>query len=213
MVLKSRFTAPVPECSVQKWIFGSSKGSLPDKKAWIDADRPNEHYLTLKETRLLAKRMAVGLLDTGLQSGDRVLLFSANNLYYPVAVLAVWMAGGIFTGANPIAVARELAYQLKDSDARFMLAADNNIGIALEAAKAVGMTRDRIFAFDSSLSSPAAGTENAIPHWSHLLGSREMGEQFEWIEPVDCKSATCAINYSSGTVSLKVRILMCGCGF
>ncbi|KAM5352554.1 hypothetical protein ACJ41O_005276 [Fusarium nematophilum] len=205
MPIKSRFSVSVPNCSIQQWIFGSSSGPLPDKKAWIDADRPQTHHLTYNEARLLAKRIATGLLENGLKPGDRVLLFSGNSIFFPTIVLGIWMAGGVFTGANPGYVARELSFQLKDSEASFLIAAEGVLDVALDAATQVGMKADRVFMVDSTWPDSSVLDKNprkGSRHWAELVVSREKGEAFEWSEPKDSKSVTCTLNYSSGTTGL-----------
>lgn len=203
MAIESRFSVPVPNCSIQKWIFGSCCDPLPDRKTWIDADNPNTQYLTLSSARLLAKRIAVGLLEHGLRPGDRVLVFSGNNVVFPVVMLGIWMAGGIFTGANPNFVPRELAYQLKDSGATIMLAATKSWKVAAQAAAMVGMGSGKVFTFDGSipdLNDAENTTAAELQSWTRLVVSKEKGEKFVWDEPLDSSTATCTLNYSSGTV-------------
>lgn len=98
MVITSRWSVPIPHCSLQQWIFESSNGHLPDRKAFIDPEKPDTNYVTMSNYRLLAKRVALGLQNAGLQSGDRVLIFSGNNIFFPSFFLGVLMAGGIVTG-------------------------------------------------------------------------------------------------------------------
>jgi len=49
------------------------------------------------------------------------------------------MGGGIFTSANPAFTQDELAYQLKDSRARFLLAANLYLEKVFEGAKLAAM--------------------------------------------------------------------------
>lgn len=124
MVIHSRWEAPIPSCSLPKWVFGSSFGPLPETPQFIDPDHPEGRVITRGGYRLWSKRIALGLQRAGLKTGDRVLLFSGNNIFFPSVFMGVLMAGGVFTGANPSFVARELAYQLKDSGAYILIAAD-----------------------------------------------------------------------------------------
>ncbi len=215
MTIPSRFREPVPRCSLQQWIFGSSQSALPDKKQYIDAERPDTHFLTKGEYRLVAKRVALGLLDAGLQRGDRVLVFSSNSLYFPSVFLGILMAGGIFTGANPTFVARELAHQLRDADARYMLAAAGSLATALEAADAVGLPRARTYVLDDFADMPAdialrdghakaAFDSSGTRHWLELLdaGNVRRALAWDWAEPEDPEHTTCALNYSSGTTGV-----------
>lgn len=212
MVIRSRWAIPIPQCSLQKWIFGSSKEALEggDGKAMIDADRPDTHFLTFDEYRLLSKRIGLGLQQAGLKPGDRVLVFSGNNVYFPSAFLGVLMAGGIFTGANPGFVARELAYQLRDSGASFLIAAKDSLDVAVLAAEEAGLPKDRVYIFDAEQdprgSRPAPGTEGrqrGLKHWTELIQT-DLAEaaSWDWVEPSDPKKTTCCLNYSSGTTGV-----------
>ncbi|GJC79418.1 4-coumarate--CoA ligase-like 7 [Colletotrichum liriopes] len=175
MPINSRWSEPIPNCSLQTWIFGSSFDPLSNRKAFYDADRPDTHYLTFSDYRFVAKQIAIGLQAAGLKPGDRVLLFSGNNLFFPVIFLGVLMAGGIFTGANPGFVTRELAYQLTDSGATFMVAAEGSLDIALEAAKEVSMPASNVFVFDTTIpgsSKPEKPARSGARHWTELLAPR-----------------------------------------
>ncbi|KAG8169066.1 hypothetical protein KVR01_001815 [Diaporthe batatas] len=210
MVIKSRWNIPIDDGSLQKWIFGSSKGPLPDRKTFLDAERPDTHFLTFAEYRLLAKRVGLGLQQAGLEPGDRVLVFSGNNLYFPSVFLGVLMAGGVFTGANPTFVAREVAYQLRDSGATFMFAASASLDIALQAAEEAGLAKDRVLVFDAESDAraekPTPGTNGrrqGARHWTELLhAGRAQAESWDWVEPSDAANTTCCLNYSSGTTGV-----------
>lgn len=212
MVVESRWAVPIPSCSLQKWIFGSSKGPLQggDVKAMADAERPDTHFLTYDEYRLMGKRIALGLQQAGLKPGDRVLLFSGNNVYFPSVFLGVIMAGGIFTGANPGFVARELAYQLRDSGASFLIAAKDSLDVAVQGAEEAGLAKDRVYIFDAEQdprgNRPAPGVrgrQRGLKHWTELIqGDIAAAAAWDWIEPSDPKKTTCALNYSSGTTGV-----------
>lgn len=206
MPIESRFSVPVPNCSIQSWILNTTTtGPLANEKAWIDADNPRTRYLTYSSAHLLAKRIAVGLIDHGVRPGDRVLVFSGNTILFPAIMLGIWMAGGVFTGANPGYVPRELAYQLKDSEARIMIAAEKCWDTAMRAVALAGMREEDVFALDDSIPGldDESGWQFLEPqHWSQLLGSKEKGEAFRWGEPKDPTTTTCTLNYSSGTVSI-----------
>lgn len=117
--------------------------------------------------------------------------------------MGVLMAGGIFTGANPSFVARELAYQLKDSGASFLITAHSSAKIALEGAAEAGISKDRVYSFDATALDPTPG--KAAPgtkHWTELLAPAEKASKWHWYEHADPKDATCCLNYSSGTTGV-----------
>ncbi|EAA31676.3 acetyl-CoA synthetase-like protein [Neurospora crassa] len=215
MPLKSRWAVDVPRCSLQQWIFDSPCGPLPDRRAYIDPEQPDTNYLDLSSYRLLAKRVALGLQQAGLKEGDRVLLFSGNNIFFPSIFLGILMAGGIFTGANPSFVARELAYQLRDSEASFLVTAQGSLETAFQAAKEAGLPRDRIFVLGGDTpaaqevvlsSNPGPGLKGRVAgarHWTELLqGNAKEAESWSWKEPKDPQTTTCCLNYSSGTTGV-----------
>ncbi|KAI1380950.1 acetyl-CoA synthetase-like protein [Hypoxylon crocopeplum] len=203
MVISSRWSVPIPKCSLQKWVFESSFGDLPDSPVFIDPDRPDTHFFTKSDYRLWSKRVALGLVRAGLKPGDRVLLFSSNKLFTPIVFMGIMMAGGIFSGANPSFVPRELAYQLKDTGASFLIAADASMEIAVEAAAEAGLSRNRIYSFDATAFDAEPGKARlGSQHWTSLLAPKAEAAKFDWIEPADSTQTICALNYSSGTTGV-----------
>lgn len=205
MSIKSRWTVPIPNVSVTTFLFGPSNNRLPDDKiALADAARPETYNLSLAAWNLWSKRLAAGLRNAGLQAGDRVLLFSGNNLFFPVVFMGILFAEGIFTGANPTYVARELAHQVRDSGAKFLITADEkgSLETAIEAAAQVGMSKDQIFIFDDALFEGNGHSRLGVRNWSSLVASKAEGEAFIPRELQSPKTTTCCLNYSSGTTGV-----------
>ena len=59
-----------------------------------------------------------------LQAGDVVGIQLPNSLHYPIAVLACWKIGAIISNINPLYTARELEYQLSDTQAKALIVSD-----------------------------------------------------------------------------------------
>ncbi|KAH0537324.1 hypothetical protein FGG08_005878 [Glutinoglossum americanum] len=191
-------------------MFTSPSAPLPDTPLIISARQPATNFLSLSTYRSWSKRFAAGLLAAGLQPGDRLLLYSVNNIFFPVVVMGVVMAGGIFTGVNPGAVARELATQLGDSGARWVLAGREGLGVALEAVEKVGEGgRERVFVFDDLFSGSEKG-EGGIKHWASLLATEQEGDAFAWEELSTREQVDrpAMLNYSSGTTGMPKGVLI-----
>ena len=202
MPIKSRYPSlHIPPQSIANLLFTSPTHPLSDKPIFIDTENPST-ILTVQSYRLFAQRLAAGLRSHGFQPGDRLLLFSGNNVFFPVVLIGTIMAGGIFTGANPTYVARELAYQLQNSDARFLLCASSSLEIGLDAASQIGLPKSSVFVFDDN---PASNTsQSGCQHWSALLAPEESGRGFEWdpcTKPGEWER-TIVLNYSSGTTGV-----------
>lgn len=165
----------------------------------MDADRPDDNFVTFEEYRLLSKRLAVGLQRAGLSPGDRALLSAGNSIHFPCIFMGIVMAGGIFTGASPLFGPRELAHQLKDSGSKFFIVHKPGLATALEAADTAGLARSHIYVFDGVEKPDVYEQLNGAKHWTELLADATETEQFEWFEPRNPKETTCCLNYSSGT--------------
>lgn len=203
---KSRWSIDIPTQSLPSYVFESPTADLEDKPIIIDAEWPEVH-LTHRSYREWAKQLAAGLRKKGVQPGDRILLYSGNTVFFPVIIMGTVMAGGIFTGANPSYVPRELAYQLKDSGAKFLITAEGSLDTALEAASSLKFPRDHIFVMgDGSemFKSQQPKASRGLQHWSTLLAPASEGSKFAWKEFNSRKemNATAVLNYSSGTTGL-----------
>ncbi|RVX74798.1 hypothetical protein B0A52_01075 [Exophiala mesophila] len=204
MPQKSRWSVDIPITSIPSLILGNPHDTLPDTPAYFDTDRPETLHLTWREYALWCKRIAAGLQAAGLRPNDRVLVYSGNNIFFPVVFMAVIMAGGIITTANPAFVARELAYQLKDSQPRFLLIAEASINSAVEAARLANYDSRKIFIFDDAPLEGHGRDAGGIRHWGQLIASVDNGKDFRWKEISTLEEArqTVALLYSSGTTGV-----------
>jgi 4-coumarate--CoA ligase len=206
MPIKSRWQVPIVEKTLPSYVFGSPDAPLSTTPLLMDARSPEKHFLTATTYRLWCQRFAAGLRRAGLKKGERVLLFSGNTIFFPVVIVGTIMAGGIFTGANPTYVPRELAYQLKDSGAKFLITADASLDTTLEATRGIGMDESRIFLFDDGIATCEGRGQGkgAIRHWTALVADEAAGKAFRWAElsPSELKTTTVTLNYSSGTTGV-----------
>ncbi|KAF7556321.1 hypothetical protein G7Z17_g1548 [Cylindrodendrum hubeiense] len=199
MPIQSRWTTPLPESSLQKWLFESSFDPLPNRPTFIDADQPDSKIVTFSGFRLWSKKIGLGLQNAGLQVGDRVLLLSGNHVLFPSLFVGVLMAGGVFTGASPAFTPREVAYQLRDSAATFLIVAPQFVNTAIEGAKLAGLPPSKIFLFDETAKLDAEASRQGVRGWADLVAADADAAAWDWVEPKDPRSTTCCLNYSSGT--------------
>lgn len=202
MPYKSRWTVPIPDCSFVSFIFDSPNKDSSDKPQFLEAANP-DLYISRNGFRSWSSRLALGLQNSGLfKPRDRVLVFSGNNLMYPVAFMGILMADGIFTGANPSYTARELAYQWKDSDACLLLCAESSLDVGIEAAKIAGKRKDQVFVFDPKVLTGETQSEiKECKSWSCLFADEDKAEGYQWreLKGKEPHDETLVLNYSSGT--------------
>lgn len=212
MPWKSRWTVDIPQVSLPTYVFGSPSAALPETPLLIDAEQSEKYWLSTSTYRQWCQRFATGLRKAGLGPGDRVLLFSGNTLFFPVVFMGTIMAGGVFTGANPTYVARELAYQLQDSGAKFLICAEASLDTGIEAADAAGLSHDRVFVFDNGYATfdGIGKGRGDVRHWSQLIASPADGRGFAWEElstPEELNRTIC-LNYSSGTTGVPKGVMI-----
>jgi len=100
------------------------------------ADRRGNHaaviYLgtryTYQRLKALAESFAASLLDNGLQSGQRVIIYVPNSIQWVVAWLGIQRAGGVCVPITPIYTPQDLEYIANDSGAEAIVCADTNFG-------------------------------------------------------------------------------------
>lgn len=78
------------------------------------------------------------------RKGDVLALFTPNSIDTPAVMWGTLWAGGIISPANPGYTVDELAFQLKNSNAKGLVTQAAVLSVAREAAKKVGMSEDRI---------------------------------------------------------------------
>ncbi len=79
---------------------------------------------TFKEMDSLTRRFASALLKLGLKKGDIVALWLPNCPHFSICYFATLSLGATLTAISPLFVAREMAYQIKDSCAKFLIMID-----------------------------------------------------------------------------------------
>ncbi len=92
-------------------IFGAPLGSRYQAK-----------QITYRELDNLVDKFAAGLQKLGVKKGDRVALYLPNCPQYIIAYYGAARAGAVVVPCNPLYVARELEYQIKDSGAETIVA-------------------------------------------------------------------------------------------
>jgi acyl-CoA synthetase (AMP-forming)/AMP-acid ligase II len=124
--------------------------------AYIDASDPSSR-LSFYEVKEVATHLSNALVKSyGLGPGDTVSLFAGNSIYYPVAIWAALRVGGRVNGASPAYGFEEMVHAMKTANSSIVFTLPSCLDIAMQAAKAVGLGKDRIILLEGCVE----GTRN-----------------------------------------------------
>jgi long-chain acyl-CoA synthetase len=135
---------------------------FPDKTALVASGR----RLTYSQLDDLSDELAQGLIDRGIERGDRVVLFLDNSAEAVVSIFAVLKAGAVFSPVNPSTKADKLAYILNNCRARALITQQKTAGIAADAALAAPSVTLTVVADGETVP-----TGTGFAHWNEVLNA------------------------------------------
>ncbi len=190
------FASPFPDVSIPdlpltQYLFQEA-AARADKPALIDG--PTGRTLTYGQLVGAIRLVASSLARRGLKKGDVFAIYSPNLPEYAIAFHAVATLGGINTTVNPLYTAHELAQQLKDAGARYLLTIPQFLPNALAAVQAVGGIEE-IFVFGEA--------EGATPFASLLKSDGQLPS----VE-INPKEDLVVLPYSSGTTGFPKGVML-----
>ena len=195
MIFRSPYPdVTIPDSPVTPFVLRRAT-ELAEKPALIDATTGDT--LSFGELASSIRRAAGGLAARGFGKGDVLAIYSPNTLAYPIAFHAVAHAGGVVTTVNPLYTPGELAGQLRDAHARFLITVGPFLDNARQAAEEAGGIEE-IFTFDG-----APGAPGATP-FSALMEAEELEEGPE----IDPATDLVALPYSSGTTGVSKGVML-----
>jgi acyl-CoA synthetase (AMP-forming)/AMP-acid ligase II len=180
----------LPEVPLADFVLRQAD-RLRDRPAIVDG--PTGRTLTFGELADQVKRVATALHGMGFRKGDVFAIYSPNVPEYAVALLAVASLGGVTTTVNPLYTVGELAKQLGDCRARFLITVPAFLDKAREAAAQTGV--EEIFVFGEVAGArPFADFLKAPPAPPPVS--------------IDVRNDVVALPYSSGTTGLPKGVML-----
>ncbi|XP_031566701.1 4-coumarate--CoA ligase 1-like [Actinia tenebrosa] len=113
------------------------------------ADYMNEKLFTYNDVHDLVKKCGSAFKRMGKNQKDVVALFMPNIPEYPIALYGIQVAGGTVTTVNPTYTADELAYQLNDTGAKYLVSSLELLPKAREATSKVKLSMDNVLDIDT----------------------------------------------------------------
>jgi acyl-CoA synthetase (AMP-forming)/AMP-acid ligase II len=126
----------IPDLPLAAYVF-----EYADKHANRPAliDGATGRVMTYRDLVEAIERGAAGIAARGFEQGDVFAVAMPNQPEFAVAFHAVTRAGGAVLPLNPLLTADEMAYQLRDAGARYLLAAPPALEAAFTAASQSGV--------------------------------------------------------------------------
>jgi acyl-CoA synthetase (AMP-forming)/AMP-acid ligase II len=180
----------IPEVSLPALVFADAARHAA-KPALIDG--PSGRALTYRELVGGARLAAGGLAARGLRQGEVFAIYCPNLPEYAVAFYGVLLAGGVNTTVNPLYTVEELAVQLNDAGASYLLTIPPFLDKAVEAAGRSGVRE--VFVLGEA--------EGATPFAALLHAGRQPPEL-----SIDPHTDLATLPYSSGTTGLPKGVML-----
>ena len=180
----------IPDVSLHELVLADA-GRHADAPALVDG--PSGRTLTYGQLAGGVRRVAAGLAARGFAKGDVFAIHSPNVPEYALAFYGVSAAGGVNTTISPLYTVDELAFQLRDAGARFLLTVPPFLDRALAAASQTGV--EEVFVLGEG--------EGATPFASLLAG----GDTPPSVE-IDPATDLVSMPYSSGTTGLPKGVML-----
>lgn len=191
MIIKGPYPdVEIPEIALTPLVMRRA-AELADKPALIDG--PSGRTVTYSQLADSIAIVAHNLKQRGFKKGEVFGILSPNCPDYGIAFHAVATLGGIVTPINPLYTKHEIAHQLKNAGARFLVTIPMFMDKAREAADESGI--EELFVFGEA--------EGATP-FSSLLVDNGRAEQVE----INPREDLVALPYSSGTTGLPKGVML-----
>ena len=185
--------------------------SLIDVYKYNDENFPDHVVLdffgkefTTKELDVLTRRFAAALKDLGLKKGEILALWLPNCPQFSITYFAAVYLGATLTAISPLFTGRELAYQINDSGAKYLIMIDRFVREYEKVADKVSLSKVIILnVMDEEIVVPET---DKIIHYDKLLDKYQ--EPLEFDAEIDPKKDIAIIQYTGGTTGLPKGALL-----
>ena len=174
-------------------VLEHSTMETPQKKAIVFGEKT----FTYQQVNALANQIANGLKHAGISKGDKVALSCPNLPYFPMIYYGILKAGAVVVPINVLLKGREIAYHLKDSEAKayFCFQGTPDLPMVQEGFAGFNETPTCDFFYvitpDPAAASPIENTKTL----GQMMGAQPVDFDTVQTEPCD----TAVILYTSGT--------------
>jgi len=159
---------------------------------------------TTTELEVLTKRFAAALKDLGVKKGDIVALWLPNCPQFAITYFAAVYLGATMTAISPLFTRRELAYQINDSGATYLIMIDRFVREYEKVADKLSLNKVIILnVMDEEI---VVSETDKIIHYDKLLEKYQ--DPLEIDIKINPKEDIAIIQYTGGTTGLPKGALL-----
>jgi long-chain acyl-CoA synthetase len=152
----------------------------------------------------LTRRFAAAMKDLGVKKGDIVALWLPNCPQFSITYFAAVYLGATLTAISPLFTGRELAYQINDSGAKYLITMDRFVR---EYEKVVDkISLKNVIVLNIMGEVVAVPETDKILHYDKLLDKYQ--EPLEYEVEINPKEDIAIIQYTGGTTGLPKGALL-----
>jgi long-chain acyl-CoA synthetase len=141
-------------------------------------------------------RFATALADLGVKKGDKVALYMPNCPQFAIAYYGAMKSGAIVTALSPLFVAREVEYQLNDSESETIVTID---ALYPNVAEAKDKTRlKNVIVANLQGRKPEVEKNDGVYYFDELLDTEPNPPDIS----IDPKEELAVLQYTGGTTGL-----------
>lgn len=165
----------------------------PDREAIVW----NDVRLTFGQLNALSNRVANALTEMNITRGDKVALSCPNLPFFPIVYYGIMKAGAAVVPLNVLFKPREIAYHLKDSDAKAVFVFEGTAELPLSQTVKEGFDQVETCEHLIVMTADQTGKSPFEGHKTLTQITHDKPETFETFPTAP--DDTCAILYTSGT--------------
>ncbi|XP_020090286.1 4-coumarate--CoA ligase-like 9 [Ananas comosus] len=213
-IFRSRFPAvPVPEgVTLPEFVLEGAEG-YADNVALVEAATGASY--TYGEVARDTRRFAKALRSLGLRKGHVVVVVLPNVAVYPAVALGIMAAGGVFSGANPLALPAEIRKQVEDSDAKLIVTNKlihdkvKDFGVPIILVGRGGGGGGEVEGEGEDDAPDQESAPSGTIQWAELLDAADRaGAETAVSASVVSQRDLCALPYSSGTTGTSKGVML-----
>ena len=197
---------------------------FPDQEAVVSL--PQQCRLNYRDFSAAIDELARGLLGLGFKRGDRIGIWSTNNIEWLLIQMATARIGAILVNINPAYRPRELAYALERSEVQGLFVipgfrSSNYVAMLQEIVPELQKNNSeitaaalpelhRVILYDpadslhTEISAPGFTSWQQVLHAAETVGQQELDEQTQALDRDDVIN----IQYTSGTTGFPKAVML-----